>query len=178
MAGVVRSNDVWYDGWRDWLRLIAICSVLLLAALVWLYPVMFFRWIKRTLSAPESASRLASAIALGVAMSVMPIWGFQMMAAVGLAHILKLNKVVVVAFSNVSLPPLIPLILYGSLRIGGTVTGLPVSFVPDLSSVEGIGSSFFVYATGAVILGVLLGFAVWPLAWCAARLVKGGRVAK
>ncbi len=108
-------------------------------------------------------------------MSVMPIWGFQMMAAVGLAHIFKLNKVVVVAFSNVSLPPFIPFILYGSLRIGGSVTGLPVSLVPNLSSVGEIGSSFVAYATGAVILGLLLGLASWPLAWGAVRLVKRGK---
>ncbi len=174
MAGCVRSDD----GWREWLRLIAVCSALLLIAIVWLYPVMFFRWFKRTITAPESASRLASAIALGVAMSVMPIWGFQMLAAVGLAHVFKLNKVVVVAFSNVSLPPFIPFILYASLSIGGMVTGLPVSLVPDLSSVEEIGSSFVAYATGAVIFGLLLGLASWPLAWGAVKLVKRADIGK
>ena len=49
---------------------------------------------------------------------ILPIWGFQIVAAAIVAHRLKLNKALTIAASNVSFPVMIPLILYVSLMTG------------------------------------------------------------
>lgn len=157
---------------RETLRLWATCSVILLLALFVFYPIMFAKWLKKTLTQRESPSRTASAVAIGVMMSVMPIWGFQMLATIGLAHILRLNKVVAVAFSNASLPPFIPFIIYASLSIGGWVTGTEVMVDLRSASVEMVAESAVAYAVGAFILGILLGIATWPVAYGAIRVLR------
>lgn len=155
------------------LRLLATCSAVLLLALLFFYPYMFVGWLKRTLTQKESPERTASAVAVGIMMSVMPIWGFQMLATIGLAHVLRLNKVAAVAFSNASLPPFIPFIVYGSLRIGSAVTCTPVVVDPSAASLDEVKGSALAYAVGAVILGLLLGAASWPLAYATVWIMRG-----
>lgn len=158
---------------RERMRLWATCSAVLLVALLFIYPYMFVRWLKRTLTQREPPSKTASAVAIGVMMSVMPIWGFQMLATIGLAHVLKLNKVVAVAFSNASLPPFIPFIVYGSLSIGTAVTGTQAPADLTDASMDAVKDSAVAYAVGAVILGLLLGAATWPVAYGIAKAIRG-----
>lgn len=158
---------------RERMRLWATCSAVLLVALLFIYPYMLVRWMKRTLTQKEPPSKTASAVAIGVMMSVMPIWGFQMLATIGLAHVLKLNKVVAVAFSNASLPPFIPFIVYGSLSIGTAVTGAQAPADLTEASMDVVKDSAVAYAVGAAILGLLLGGVTWPVAYGFARIVKG-----
>lgn len=159
---------------RERLRLWATCFAVLLLALLFFYPYTFIGWLRRTLTQKESASRTASAVAVGVMMSVMPIWGFQMLATIGLAHVLRLNKVVAVAFSNASLPPFIPFIVYGSLTLGGWATGTDVTISLSCATDGSLAAdSVLAYAIGAVMLGVILGAATWPVAYATIRIIKG-----
>ena len=160
---------------RERIRLWSACAVILLMSLLIFYPLMFIGWLKRTLTQREPPSRTASAVALGLMMSVMPIWGFQMLATVGLAHGLKLNKVVAAAFSNASLPPLIPLIIYTSIKLGGFVTGTSASVSFTDATMESIGDSVATYAIGAVLLGIIMGLLTWPLAYGVIAGIKKGR---
>lgn len=89
----------------------------------------------------------------------------------------KLNKVVAVAFSNSSLPPFIPFIIYFSLRIGGLLLGVEVSIDFDNVSMESIKDSVEAYAVGAVVFGILLGLATWPVAYLVIRALKRRRTA-
>ena len=161
---------------RDFFRISVLNTVLCLIAFFWYYPVALIRWcrsgrlrtfVRENLThTGESTARRASAVALGVAMSVMPIWGFQTVAAVGLAHLLRLNKIVTGACANVSLPPLIPFIVYAAVQIGSWLTGcepLP-NFSRDLTA-EAVGGSALTYVVGSVVLGLLLGVVTWPLTW-------------
>lgn len=157
---------------RELMRLWAVCSAVLFAALLFIYPCMFAGWLKRTLTQREPPGKTASAVAIGVMMSVMPIWGFQMLATIGLAHVMKLNKVVAVAFSNASLPPFIPFIIYGSLSIGAAVTGAQAPADLTGASMDVVKDSAVAYAIGAVILGLLLGCAIWPVAYGIVRVIR------
>lgn len=157
---------------RERMRLWATCSAVLLVALLFIYPYMFVRWLKRTLTQREAPSKTASAVAVGVMMSVMPIWGFQMLATIGLAHVLRLNKVVAVAFSNASLPPFIPFIVYASLSIGTAVTGAQAPADLTEAGMGTVADSAVAYAVGAVILGLLLGAATWPVAYGIVRVIR------
>jgi uncharacterized protein (DUF2062 family) len=62
--------------------------------------------------------RLALAVGIGLFCGLAPIWGFQMISTVALAHRLRLNKMIALLASNISIPPLIPFILYGELVLG------------------------------------------------------------
>jgi uncharacterized protein (DUF2062 family) len=66
----------------------------------------------------ETPGRLACSVGLGLFCGIAPIWGFQMLAAVVLAHVARLNKAIALAASNISIPVMIPFILFGSLALG------------------------------------------------------------
>ena len=62
--------------------------------------------------------RVALAVGLGLFCGIAPIWGYQMLAAATLAHLLRLNKAITLLASNISIPPTMPFILYGGLALG------------------------------------------------------------
>lgn len=66
----------------------------------------------------QSNMRKSVSVAFGIFMGILPIWGFQLIAAIFLAVVLRLNKGLVIIFANISIIPMIPLILYGSFRLG------------------------------------------------------------
>lgn len=161
----------------DFARISLLNTALFLVALVWFYPVRAWRWLrdgewKKLLPGDESASRTASAVAFGVMMSVMPIWGFQTIAALGGAKLLRLNKIITMAAANVSLPPLIPFIVYGAMRLGGWALGIEIRLSLADATAESIGGNTLAYGVGSVMLGVALGIAAWPLAWGVVRLIR------
>jgi uncharacterized protein (DUF2062 family) len=66
----------------------------------------------------ESPGRLAAAVGVGLFFGIAPIWGYQLVAALAVAHFLSLNKVITALASNISIPPMMPLILYTALALG------------------------------------------------------------
>lgn len=70
------------------------------------------------LGSNDSSQKKALSIALGVFIGLSPFWGFHTIIVIFLAIALKLNKAIAFAFSNVSLPPFIPFVLYASSKVG------------------------------------------------------------
>ena len=99
------------------------------------------------------------ALGVGVMMGIFPVWGFQMLVAAFLAYIFKLNKIIVLAASNISLPPMIPFIIYLSYLIGGLFvsTGIDIKSLDDMTF-NSINLNFFQYFIGAIVLSVIMGF--------------------
>tara|TARA_B100001250_G_C19795726_1_gene788627 strand:- start:305 stop:1483 length:1179 start_codon:yes stop_codon:yes gene_type:complete len=96
-------------------------------------------------------------IGLGVLMGILPIWGFQMLAAVFLSYVFKLNKIIVLAFSNISIPPAIPFIIFGSYYLGHLITGgeeLTFSMNIDLQYIKAISTQYII---GSIMLAILSG---------------------
>ena len=98
-------------------------------------------------------------VGFGVFMGIVPIWGFQMLAALFLSYIFRLNKVIVLLFSNISIPPFIPFILFGSYYAGHLVIGgeeLIFSTNIDLEHVQSVlkqyifGSFLFAIFSGVI----------------------------
>ena len=75
------------------------------------------------LGSSDSPRKKGSSIALGVFVGLTPFWGFHTIIALSSAYVLKLNKTIAFAFSNVSLPPFIPFIVYASSVIGQHLLG-------------------------------------------------------
>ncbi len=65
----------------------------------------------------NSPEKLSINLAFGVFMGIVPFWGFQMLIAFALAQLLKLNKPLVILAANISLPPIIPFIIWGAIGL-------------------------------------------------------------
>jgi len=107
----------------------------------------------------------AFSAAFGVFMGIIPIWGFQTLAAIFLAVALRLNKSLVVIFSLVSFPPLMPVIIFLSYRIGRFWTGNNVSH-------QNIGKRLEQYIYGSITLAIVAAIAIGLLTFVSLKLVK------
>jgi glycosyltransferase involved in cell wall biosynthesis len=114
---------------RDFTRISLLNTVLVLICFFYVWPRKFFRkffqgpgWKDRMihdLFHPEDSDLLkAFSGGFGLCMGILPIWGFQLLVAIFFAVLFKLNKGLVILFANISIPPMIPLIIYLSYRAG------------------------------------------------------------
>ncbi len=116
----------------------------------------------------ESPNKIASALSLGVFIAVIPIYGFQTLASIGLSHILKLNKAIVFTASNISLPPMVFGLIYANYQTGYFLfngsfkTDLGLS--SELIDINNLGDNLFLFILGSIVFGLLLSAFVWILA--------------
>lgn len=94
-------------------------------------------------------------------MGIVPIWGFQLVTAIAMAILFRLNKTLVIVAANISIPPMIPLILYGSLLTGSLWVGKNAIYPTSMDdlSLAFVKLSLFQYVSGAVTLALIAGFA-------------------
>lgn len=90
---------------------------------------------KEAIKPQESNLRKASSIGFGIFIGIMPLFGFQLLIGIPLAIILKLNKVLVIAVAHISIPPMIPFIIYTSYKIGSFFISNPTHFT-DLKEIN------------------------------------------
>lgn len=167
---------------RDFTRISLLNSALVLYALLVYYPWRFVRSLtpenihhfidKHITHSSDSNAKMAAAMGLGVFCGIVPLWGYQMILAGVVAHLLRLNKVVAIVFSNVSIPPMIPFILYGSMVAGSITLGMDNIFSLDDISFESIGLSLTQYIVGSCTLATVAGVVVWLVAFTVMTLCK------
>ncbi|MBK5212148.1 MAG: DUF2062 domain-containing protein [Flavobacteriaceae bacterium] len=129
---------------KDFTRISILNTWFVLVTFFYIKPRNLFRKLKKKgfkkffmedfLGSDDSAEKKALSIALGVFIGLSPLWGFQTIVVIFLALLLNLNKVIAFAFSNVSIPPFIPLILYFSLKLGSWLLG--ENFVLSMSEID------------------------------------------
>ena len=88
------------------------------------------------------------------------------------AHFMRLNKIVAIVFSNVSIPPMIPFILYGSMVAGAWMLNIDNIFSIDNVSLQSVGQSLCQYLIGSVALATISGIAVFAIALVVMVLCK------
>ncbi len=99
-------------------------------------------------------------LATGVFFAVQPIYGLQVFFLGLAAFIFKLNFSLMFLASQISIPPLIPLWTYLSLKIGFFLTGKPF-FIPLEDITLELAKTFLsTWVIGSLVLGLLLGGAV------------------
>lgn len=118
---------------KDFTRISVLNTCLVAIAFFYIKPLNFFRNLKRKglkrfitedfLHNHDSPRKKALSIALGVFIGLSPLWGFHTVLVIFLAILFNLNKAIAFAFSNVSIPPLIPFVLYASTLMGNFVLG-------------------------------------------------------
>ena len=98
-------------------------------------------------------------IGYGVFWGIVPLWGYQMLCCVSTALLFRLNATLAAIASNISIPPMIPLILYlsfltGGLCLGDTGADLSLDKFKDFDVVI---ANLYQYVIGAVVLAVVVG---------------------
>jgi uncharacterized protein (DUF2062 family)/trans-aconitate methyltransferase len=102
--------------------------------------------------------RAAAAVFLGLFIGIVPIYGFQLLAAVGVALLFKLNKPLTVASTFINNALLRPLIIVSAVELGYLLRS--GSFRPfRLSALTGahVREEILAFVLGSVVLGVLVG---------------------
>lgn len=93
----------------------------------------------------------------GVFMGIVPVWGYQMILAGVLVHLLGLNKVITIVASNISIPPMIPFLLFGSYATGGWILDRPVTLSLHEVTFETVKNSLLQYLAGSMVFAVICG---------------------
>ena len=126
---------------RDFSRISVLNTLLVTIAFLYIKPRDFLRALfnkekiktfyrEQVISQDQSDELKSSSIALGIFMGIIPIWGFQLAAAIFLAIVLRLNKPLVIVAANISITPMIPLIVFLSCKTGALVLGDRASDIP------------------------------------------------
>ncbi|MFO1513798.1 MAG: DUF2062 domain-containing protein [Verrucomicrobiota bacterium] len=116
---------------------------------------------------------MSLAVGLGLFFGIVPIWGFQMVAAAATAHWLRLNKAIALVASNISIAPVAPVIIGVGFILGHWMfTGevLPLS-LPDMTRAKALEyvwewlAGSLVLATVVAGLGVAVTYVTAKLFW-------------
>jgi len=153
----------------DFTRISILNTWFVLVAIFYIKPRDFYRRLKKkgvkkflledVLGSTDTPSKKAFSIALGVFIGLSPFWGLHTLLVLLLAFIFKLNKPIAFAFSNVSLPPFIPFIIFFSLQIGGWILGEPLSLSLDSITTDfDFLTNLKTYILGSLVLAVLGAF--------------------
>ncbi|MBC8321654.1 MAG: DUF2062 domain-containing protein [Bacteroidetes bacterium] len=180
----------------DFTRISILNTIFVLITFLYIVPIKAFRYLannkftkvikEQIMLHNENPAKISIGIGFGVFMGITPIWGFQMIASALLAHFLKLNKIIVVAFSNISLPPAIPLIIYFSYKLGGLVMDNPREFTSETlhyfkdqimhggfyNALNQFGYSILQYIIGSILLGLVMGFSATAISYLVIKLTK------
>jgi glycosyltransferase involved in cell wall biosynthesis len=179
----------------DFGRISVLNTILVLIAFLYILPLKGIKYlannklttvIKEQLSLHnENPLKVSTALGFGVFMGIVPIWGFQMLAAAFLAHFLRLNKVLVLVAANISIPPVIPFIIYFSYKTGGlfmhntqeftteTLTYLKTQIMTGnfYETLNEFGYSIFQYVMGSLVFGLMLGSVTVLLSYLILKIV-------
>lgn len=160
----------------DFARISLLNTCLVILAILFFRPWMIFRkmnregfrvMMKRHLLKPdESNFKKSASIALGIFMGIMPVWGWQMAIALALAILLKLNKAITLVAANISIPPLIPVILFASYLTGGLILNNHHEINLDSGiTFEFVKKNLFQYIVGALAFGIAMGILAGLVTW-------------
>jgi uncharacterized protein (DUF2062 family) len=105
----------------------------------------------------DEPGRVACAVGLGLFWGIVPIYGIQLIVALAIAHRLRLNKAITAVASNISIPPMIPFILYASLLLGHWMfTGQLIEIAPkDMTRAHAV-EYFWQWLVGSMALATLV----------------------
>lgn len=162
----------------DFTRISMLNTVLVLISIIYIKPRDLLRrlflkhkwkevFVDELFDPSQSNGRKSSSVALGVFTAILPIWGFQLILAIFLAVVLRLNKGLVILFANLSIPPMIPLIIYCSYRFGeywmpGSARMVSLSKSLSLSAIR---YNFRQYLAGSISLAICAGLAAGGIAY-------------
>lgn len=150
---------------KDFTRISILNTWLVFLTFFYIKPRNLYRNVKKKgikrflledfLGSDDSVEKKSLSIALGVLIGLSPLWGFHTVIVIFLAILFNLNKMIAFAFSNVSLPPFIPFIIFSGLKIGSWILGehFVLSFREIDPRIEFV-KYLKTYMVGSIILAV------------------------
>jgi len=170
---------------KDFVRISILNTVLVLVRLLYIIPRNFLRglfdkkarqqFINQHILHPHHSDELkAASVAVGVFMGIVPLWGFQLAIAIFLSLVLRLNKGLVLIAANISIPPMIPLIIYLSYKMGAFWMGhnaMPFVFSKHIS-LHDITANLQQYIYGSITLAVVAGIALGLISYLLMKVFK------
>ncbi|MFT3739399.1 MAG: DUF2062 domain-containing protein [Breznakibacter sp.] len=168
---------------KDFFRISILNTMLVLLAFFWYHPrKMFDGYRKKSLkeiyreiidsAAAIPNHKIALSIALGVFMGIFPIWGYQLLVGFVVAHLLSLHKGIFFIAANISLPPLIPFIIYLSYVTGSFMLGKGSWHVDMDLSILSVKGNLKQYIVGAVTLSFIASVIFGVLSYLILMIVK------
>ncbi|MDT0677340.1 DUF2062 domain-containing protein [Autumnicola musiva] len=121
-------------------------------------------WKEDIVKSQEPPHKKAAAIALGVFVGISPFWGLHTLLVFVFAAIFNLNKVIAFLFSNISIPPLIPFIVYGSYQVGSLLSGKGFNWEIDPDNFDSSAEVFqglWHYVLGSFALAGFAALLIW-----------------
>ncbi|MEO6541422.1 MAG: DUF2062 domain-containing protein, partial [Ferruginibacter sp.] len=126
----------------------------------------------------HSAQLKAMSVAFGIFMGIIPIWGFQLVSAIFLAILFKLNKPLVIVAANISIPPMIPVIIFGSYKMGACWMGsnaMQIDFSRSIS-LDSIKNNLLQYIYGSITLALVAAVVIGLLTFLFLKLIAKKQV--
>jgi uncharacterized protein (DUF2062 family) len=111
-------------------------------------------------------------------MGIFPVWGFQLIIAITLAFILRLNKVLVILAANISIPPMIPLILFLSHLTGAFWMADDAQYITFSQEItfDMMKANLIQYAVGAITLAFVAGIISTAITYVMLKIFKRQKV--
>jgi glycosyltransferase involved in cell wall biosynthesis len=172
---------------QDFSRVSILNTFLVVIAFAYIKPRDFFRTLlnknknksrqallEQLFNLHNSDQVKAASVGVGVFSGILPIWGFQIFAALFLAFAFRLNRALAIIASNISIPPMIPLIVFLSYKTGGFWMGnktTPMAFSTHIS-LKSIGQHLEQYIYGSITLAVIAGLLAALLTFILLKLFK------
>lgn len=169
---------------KDFSRISVLNTVLVFWTFAWIKPRDFFRHILRNdwrtlledylIRSHETPEVKAWSVAVGVFFGITPFWGFQIWFVIFFAWVFKLNKALSILASNISIPPMIPFIVFASYQAGRIWFGgnaMSLSFSENFKP-EMIGKNFLQYVVGSFTLAAIVAFVLGTITYIFVRTVK------
>ena len=151
----------------DFLRISLLNTILVILALAYYRPRQIInKYRKKSLKQIISEDiiksgmpkhMIALSVGFGIFMGIFPVWGYQLAIGFFLAHLFKLNKAIFFITANISLPPMIPAILYLSYVTGSYALGDGSWNVGIELNLASVGLNLKQYIVGAVVFAILAG---------------------
>ncbi len=117
--------------------------------------------------------RLALAVGLGLFFGIVPVWGLQTVIAATLAHRLRLNMAITLLACNISLPPMVPFLLYAGTALGHWMfTGELLKVALGEMTMARARDYVWQWLVGSLVLAIVVAGLGTVIAYTAARLVK------
>jgi len=173
---------------RDFLRISLLYTVFFFVSVFYIKPFSFLKYLKKEnikgffnrhiLHSKDSTAKITLSVMLGVFMGILPIWGYQLITAISLAYLLRLNKFLVIVAANISIPPMIPVILYLSFVTGSIVlgNGTHLNLVSPVTFTF-VKNNLFQYVVGSIILAIILSLFFGLVMYFFMKLIRKNRIA-
>ncbi|HTA63087.1 MAG TPA: DUF2062 domain-containing protein [Bacteroidia bacterium] len=151
---------------KDFFRISVLNTCLVPLAIIWYRPKLFIKSLNAAsikkyfknafFNQEESVLKKSLSVSLGIFFGIIPIVGFQVISALATAHLLKLNKAIVLVAINISLPPMIPPLVYASFKVGELITQTKSTFSFSHITSKNVETDTFIFLIGSCCLAILL----------------------